>query len=111
MEINAIAFAFLTLGQDLRLKIYYHVVDAWPMGIRPNELKQLLQIPQATLSFHLKQLNLAGFIEVEKEGTSLYYSAQKSLIGDLIQELQSIEEKLEPLSKETRAKPRIKVKI
>ena len=111
MEINIISNAFLALRQDLRLMIYYQVVQAWPMGIRPNELKQLLNIPQATLSFHLKHLLMAGFIDVEKEGTSLYYFAQKSMVKDLIQELQLIEDKLEPFSKETQAKPRIKVKI
>jgi hypothetical protein len=111
MEINVLANAFLALGQDLRLTIYRQVVQAWPMGIRPNELKQLLNIPQATLSFHLKHLLLAGFIDVEKEGTSFYYFAKKKMVTDVIDELLTIEKKFDSLAKDVIAKPRIKAKM
>jgi predicted transcriptional regulator len=111
MEINASANAFLALGQELRLKIFHRIVHAWPLGIRPNELKVDLAIPQATLSFHLKHLLQAKFITVEKERTSLYYLANKNKLQEMIKELQLIEEKMDQTMLIAQAKPRIKVKL
>ena len=38
-----------------------------------NELRAVLQLPQSTISRHLKQLSAEGWVDARAEGTSRYY--------------------------------------
>ncbi len=49
------------------------LVVAGPEGLSPGAIAQELDIPNATLSFHLKELMHAGLITQERDGRSLIY--------------------------------------
>ena len=57
--------AFLALGQETRLNVFRLVVQHGDVGLTPSEIIEKLGIPNATLSFHLKELVEAGLLNVE----------------------------------------------
>jgi predicted transcriptional regulator len=110
MEINHISSAFLGLGHDLRLSIYRLIASSAKQGIRPSELKELLGIPHASLSFHLKQLQISQLVVVLRKGTSLFYTINTEALEELIQTMQLLLQNTEDNSLHVLTKPRIKVK-
>ncbi len=65
--------AFLALGQETRLNIFRLVVQRGDTGLTPSELIEMLGIPNATLSFHLKELVRSGLLRVERQSRNLIY--------------------------------------
>lgn len=80
---NAIA-AFNALGQESRLNIFRLVVQRADTGVTPSEMVELLGIPAATLSFHLKELLSAGLLSVERQSRSLIYRPQLEFMNELV---------------------------
>ena len=74
---------FLALGQDSRLNVYRLIVQRGPKGLSPGEIVEQLGIPNATISFHLKELTNAKLLSVERVGRHLIYRANFKLITDL----------------------------
>ena len=60
------------------------LVRRGPEGYSPGALIQKLGIPAPTLSFHLKELQQAGLIDVRREGRFLFYSADFDRINALV---------------------------
>jgi predicted transcriptional regulator len=110
MEIKNISNAFLGLGHDLRLSIYRLIARSAKQGIRPSELKEILNIPQATLSFHLKQLQISQLVVVHRKGTSLFYTTNIEALEEIIHTMQLLLQNTEDNSIHVLTKPRIKVK-
>jgi DNA-binding transcriptional ArsR family regulator len=110
MEIKKVSLAFLGLGQELRYRVYRHIVRSGLDGVRPNEIKVAIKIPQATLSFHLKQLLISELIRVERRGTSLFYSCNTELLKTLHQECSIMISETVMDRSTAITKPRIKVK-
>lgn len=54
------------------------------------DLLSSLDISQPTLSYHLKQLHLAGIIRSQKEGTKVHYSVNKELLYELASFIKSL---------------------
>jgi DNA-binding transcriptional ArsR family regulator len=79
---DAIA-AFLALGQETRLNIFRLVVQRGDTGLTPTELVEKLGIPNATLSFHLKELARANLLLVERQSRHLIYRPNAALIQAL----------------------------
>lgn len=79
---NAIA-AFLALGQESRLNIFRLIVQRGELGLTPGEIIEKLGIPNATLSFHLKELVQANLLLVERQSRHLIYRPNASLVQDL----------------------------
>ncbi len=75
---DAIA-AFLALGQETRLNIFRLVVQRGDSGLTPSELVEKLGIPNAALSFHLKELTRAGLLLVERQSRHLIYRPNTAL--------------------------------
>jgi len=71
---NAVT-AMAALAHASRLTIYRHLVELGPEGAYPSDLAQKFDIPNATLSFHLKALSHAGLIEAEKSSRNIRYRA------------------------------------
>lgn len=46
--------AFVALGQESRLNVYRLIVQKGDTGLMPSQIHEMLGIPNATLSFHLK---------------------------------------------------------
>ena len=57
--------AFLALGQETRLNVFRLIVQRGDIGLTPSEIIEKLGIPNATLSFHLKDLVDAELLLVD----------------------------------------------
>ena len=76
--------ALAALAQDTRLAIYRLLVQAGPDGMSVGRIGEKLQLPGATLSFHLKELTSASLIEPRHEGRFIYYSANYVRMNGLL---------------------------
>jgi protein-tyrosine-phosphatase/DNA-binding transcriptional ArsR family regulator len=87
MEISRATHAFATLGHPDRLAVFRLLMRFAPRGVRPTEIAEALSLKQNTLSHHLADLAASGLVTVERQGRSLYYSADirtaEALIGYL----------------------------
>ena len=81
-NIDAIS-AFLALGQETRLNIFRLIVQRGDVGLRPSQLIEKLGIPNATLSFHLKELVNADLLLVERQSRNLIYRPNAELVEKL----------------------------
>lgn len=61
------------LAHESRLAIFRMLVKRGPEGYTPTELGEKLSVPGPTLSFHLKELQRAGLLNVRRDGRFLYY--------------------------------------
>lgn len=75
--------AFLALGQESRLNIFRLIVQRGDQGLTPGEIIVKLGIPNATLSFHLKELCRAQLITVERQSRHLRYRPNALLVQSL----------------------------
>lgn len=83
MNIASASAAFAALGQPTRLQTIATLVAAGRDGIAAGEIAQHLGIPASTLSFHLKALELAGLVEIRREGRSLIHAARTHAMREL----------------------------
>jgi DNA-binding transcriptional ArsR family regulator len=75
MENKDVIRALGALAHELRLRVFRMLVVAGPSGLTPGAMAEELDVPNATLSFHLKELMNAGLVTAEREGRSLIYRA------------------------------------
>ncbi len=75
MEENDVVTCLAALAQPMRLQVFRALVVAGPDGLTPGALVEALDVPAATLSFHLKELTRSGLISQERDGRSLIYRA------------------------------------
>lgn len=75
MENKKVVDKLGALAQESRLAIFRLLVEAGPAGLPAGEIGQRLNLPPATLSFHLSQLSHAGLVRFLRKGRSLIYSA------------------------------------
>ena len=75
MEDKDVIRALAALAQEFRLRVFRMLVVAGPPGLTPGAMAERLDIPNATLSFHLKELMHAGLVTQERDGRSLIYRA------------------------------------
>lgn len=87
MEQEIAVAALAALAQESRLDVFRLLVRIGPEGLSAGAISQELDIPSATLSFHLKELKSAGLIDCEKQGRSRIYrpdfAAMRELLGFL----------------------------
>ncbi len=76
MEEKDIVKALAALAQVNRLQVFRHLVVAGKPGATPGQLGEALSLPNATLSFHLKELLNAGLVDQERAGRNLIYRVQ-----------------------------------
>lgn len=74
MEIKATVTALGALAQETRLSIYRLLVEAGPDGVSAGRIGETLEVPGATLSFHLKELARAGLVSTRQEKQFIYYA-------------------------------------
>ena len=85
MELNAATTALAALGNPTRLSIFRLLVEAGPEGRTPGDIAEMLSLPGATLSFHLKELVHAGLIAGEAQGRRIVYRADFDAMNDLVE--------------------------
>jgi len=76
--------ALAALAQDTRLAVYRLLVQQGPDGLPAGTVAERLDVPAATLSFHLKELANAGMIESRQDGRFVYYSANYGRMNGLL---------------------------
>lgn len=84
MKTNDAVTALAALAQTTRLQAFRTLVRRGPAGMAAGELAEALDVPAATLSFHLKQLQHSGLIESVREGRSIRYTAREEGIRALL---------------------------
>lgn len=83
MENKAAVKAFLALGQESRLNVFRLIVQKGDVGLTPKDIVEKLGIPNATLSFHLKELVQAELIVVDRVSRNLFYRPNPKIINAL----------------------------
>lgn len=75
MEEQHIIRSLAALAQTHRLKVFRLLVVAGQQGLTPGALAEALELPAATLSFHLKEMTHAGLVTQERVSRNLVYRA------------------------------------
>ena len=76
--------ALAALAQETRLSIYRLLVQAGPQGVPAGRIGETLEVPAATLSFHLKELSHAGMVASRQDGRFIFYSADYQQMAALM---------------------------
>jgi DNA-binding transcriptional ArsR family regulator len=72
------------LAQESRLSIFRLLIQQGPEGLPVGTIGESLGIPNATLSFHLKELLHAGLVTSRQSGRFIYYAPVIDAMNDLI---------------------------
>jgi DNA-binding transcriptional ArsR family regulator len=90
MEKQDALAALAALAQETRLDVFRLLVRAGSDGLAVGEVAEALDVPSATLSFHLKELTSAGLLQFERVGRSRIYrpdfAAMQQLLGFLTEQ-------------------------
>jgi DNA-binding transcriptional ArsR family regulator len=84
MKIELAVKSLSALAQETRLSIFRILVQAGETGQAAGQLAKSLNIPNATLSFHLKELSNAGLVIARQESRFIYYSANFTAMNELL---------------------------
>jgi ArsR family transcriptional regulator len=72
------------LSQETRLAIFRLLIQEGKEGLSAGMIAEILQVPPATLSFHLSQLSDAGVLKSEKKGRTVMYIAKNKTMKNLM---------------------------
>ena len=84
MDLNVAIRALAALAQETRLALFRLLVEHGPEGLTPGRIAEVLGVPPATLSFHLKELANAGLIRARQESRFIHYSADFAAMNGLV---------------------------
>ena len=76
--------ALAALAQEKRLAAFRLLVEAGPQGLPAGRIGEELELPGATLSFHLAHLARAGLVKSRQEGRFVIYSAEFQNMNQLV---------------------------
>lgn len=79
--------ALTGLAQESRLDVFRLLVERGPEGLPAGEIAEKLGVPNATLSFHLKEMVHAKLITARQAGRFIYYSANFRTMNGLVEYL------------------------
>jgi ArsR family transcriptional regulator, arsenate/arsenite/antimonite-responsive transcriptional repressor len=84
METLNAAELLAALGHESRLAIFRLLVEVGPEGLFAGAIGEQLNLPPATLSFHLAHLSRVGLIRGQRESRFIHYSAEFGVMDELI---------------------------
>ncbi len=84
MKIQYAVKALAALAQETRLTIFRLLVQTGEAGLPAGQIAKELGIPNATLSFHLKELVNAELISARQESRFIYYAANFTAMNELL---------------------------
>ncbi len=84
METTQAVQALAALAQETRLTVFRLLVEAGPEGMAAGAIAAELDLPPATLSFHLAQLANAGLVRARQEGRFIYYAPDFAAMNRLL---------------------------
>ena len=79
--------ALAGLAQGSRLDIFRLLVEQGPEGLAAGAIADKLDLRNATLSFHLKELAHAKLVTGRQEGRFIYYSANFETMNGVVEYL------------------------
>lgn len=85
-QLDAVA-ALGALAHPMRLSAFRALVVAGPAGLTPGVLQERLDVPPATLSFHLRELSHAGLVTAERSSRHIIYRAAFDRMDELLRYL------------------------
>lgn len=71
------------LSQETRVNIYRLLIQESKDGLAAGVIAEILQVPAATLSFHLAQMSGAGLLKSHKKGRVVMYAAKQKAVKNL----------------------------
>jgi ArsR family transcriptional regulator, arsenate/arsenite/antimonite-responsive transcriptional repressor len=83
-DLSRYADMLSAMGTEPRLRIMRLLLSAHPEGMVVGEIGAALDIASSTLSHHLERLKTEGLVNVRREGTFLWYSANAGALQDLL---------------------------
>ena len=83
-DVTRYADMFAAIGTESRLRILRLLLSAHPEGMVVSEIGSELGIPASTLSHHLDKLKNEDLVNVRREGTYLWYSANTETLQELL---------------------------
>ena len=75
---------FSAMGTEPRLRIMRLLLSAHPQGMIAGDVSAELDIPASTLSHHLDKLKNEDLVNVRRESTYLWYSANTDTLQELL---------------------------
>lgn len=84
MEERQVLSVFNALSQETRLRILRLLVVAGPEGMAAGAIADRIGVSASNVSFHLKELELAGLVVARREGRSIFYMANHDTLSDLV---------------------------
>jgi DNA-binding transcriptional ArsR family regulator len=84
METKQAIQSLSALAQESRLAIFRLLVRAGPDGMSAGSIGEKLDLPPATLSFHLAGLARAGLAQSRQDGRFVIYSADFENMNGLV---------------------------
>ena len=76
--------ALSALAHETRLNVFRLLVEAGPEGLAAGTISERLDLPPATLSFHLAHLARAGLAVARQDGRFVIYSANFQSTNELV---------------------------
>ncbi|WP_284617784.1 ArsR/SmtB family transcription factor [Aquabacterium humicola] len=87
MDEQAVVRALAALAQPLRLQVFRALIVAGAEGLTPGTMAEALDVPQNSLSFHLKELSHAGLVTQERASRHIIYRAAFEQMNALLRYL------------------------
>ena len=84
-QVTRCADMLSAMGTEPRLRIVQLLLSAHPHGMVVGEIGSELEIPSSTLSHHLDKLKNENLVQVRREGTFLWYTANTDGLRELLQ--------------------------
>ena len=84
MEMIDAVKSLSALAQGSRLSIFRLLVQAGPVGLAAGSIGEKLDLPPATLSFHLAGLTRAGLADSRQDGRFVIYTANFDGMNELV---------------------------
>lgn len=83
-DVARYADMFSAMGTEPRLRIMRLLLATHPNGMIAGDIGAELDIPPSTLSHHLDKLKNEDLVNVRRESTYLWYSANTEALQDLL---------------------------
>jgi ArsR family transcriptional regulator, arsenate/arsenite/antimonite-responsive transcriptional repressor len=87
METISALAALAGLANESRLAIFGLLVEQGPNGLPAGEIASRLGLPNATSSFHLKEMTHAGLVKSVQDGRFIFYAANYDTMNGLVEYL------------------------
>lgn len=81
--VSKLSKLFNVISNEIRIKIIYVLMESEALTV--TELSEKLNIPQNTLSAHLKILYEGAYLEKKQEWRKIYYSIKEPKLKDLLE--------------------------